>query len=381
MTNHRFALTANTDWYLANFRFDLADSVRQAGNEVHCIAPAGEYLDRLGEQGFKVHALELGSDSFSLLDNRRTLSHLKALYRQIQPDLVHHFTPRCVVLGSMAARNAGVTYVVNALTGLGHVFTASSFKAHVARPLMRHLLKKNLNGAGRTVIFQNQEDMAELVDAGIVDHGLCHLIRGSGVDTVKFQPRDVPRSGEGVRVLFASRLIGEKGVFELVKAMRHVVAEYPAAELWIAGEPYAQNPTSLTDADIQQLEKLPFVRMLGHRDDVADILGQVDIVALPTYREGTPKILLEAAACGLPIVATDIPGCRGVVETDKSGFLVPVKDVVQLANAIQRLCADPQLRQRMGEKGREIILNGFSSEIVVTKTLEVYKQLLSSQPA
>jgi glycosyltransferase involved in cell wall biosynthesis len=372
----KVVLLANTDWYLANFRFELACALRDSGAEVHCIAPGGRHLTWLAEQGFLVHALELGADSYSLIDNRRTYKHLLGLYRQIKPELAHHFTPRCVVLGSMAARKTEVPRVVNALTGLGHVFTSNRLKSRVARPVLRQLLKKNLNGHNQAVIFQNDDDRAELIGAGVVDQKRCHLIRGSGVDPEKFRPALSDRDDNEIRVLLASRLIAEKGIDELVEAMRQVVIAHPNAVLWLAGEPYAQNPTSLTDEDLRQLEKLPWLKLLGHVDDIVPVLGQVDIVALPSYREGTPKILLEAAACALPIVATDIAGCRGVVEHGESGYLVPVKDSDQLTTAINALCEDAQLRKKMGKQGREIILQGFTSEIVTRKTLQVYHSLL-----
>ena len=226
------------------------------------------------------------------------------------------------------------------------------------------------------VIFQNQQDMDDLVSTGIVDRDRSRLIRGSGVDPERFAPSAVTRDDGEIRVLFASRLIGEKGIHELVEAMARVCEEHPGAVLWLAGEPYAQNPTTLVERDLEKLARLPNVRLLGHRDDMESMLGQVDIVALPSWREGTPKILLEAAACGLPIVATDIPGCRGVVEHEVNGFLVPVKDSDALARAIGDLCGDAELRRSMGRRGREIILREFTSDIVVRRTLEVYDSLL-----
>jgi glycosyltransferase involved in cell wall biosynthesis len=372
LSQRKIALLANTDWYLANFRRELARAARDQGAEVHCIAPAGKYLDWLGAQGFHVHALDLGAGSFSLRENHRSYQHLLALYRDIQPDLVHHFTPRCVVLGSLAAGKTGVRRVVNALTGLGHVFTSDSLKSRLARPVMRQLLKKSLMGAGRVVIFQNQADLDEVCAAGLVQPGQCRLIRGSGVDPEQFAPAARARPDEEVRVLFASRLLVEKGIHELVEAMQQVVRHFPHARLWIAGQPYAQNPTSLSNADVLALGELPFVRLLGHVDDIETWLGQVDIVALPSYREGTPKILLEAAACALPIVATDIAGCRGVVEDGVNGFLAAPRDSAGLVEPLLNLVRDAQMRKEMGRRGREIILNGFTSEQVTRATLDVY---------
>lgn len=373
----RIVFLANTDWYLANFRFDLACALRENGAEVHCIAPPGKYLDWLAEQGFSAHALQMDDDSYSPFGNLKTLRHLRQLYREISPELAHHFTPRCVVLGSLAASSTGVPRVVNALTGLGHVFTSDSLKSRLARPGLRALLKSALNGDRRAVIFQNQDDMDELTGAGVVDAGRCHLIRGSGVDTDKFQPADAARDDDEIRVLFASRLIGEKGIKELAVAMGEVVRRFPNARLWVAGEAYAQNPTSLSEKEILQLGKPDWVKLFGHVDDMLPLLHKSDIVALPSYREGTPKILLEAAACALPIVATDIAGCRGVVEPGVSGYLVPVRDSAELTQALVRLCADPAKRRAMGRKGRDIVLDCFSSTKVIGDTLGVYERLFA----
>ena len=163
--------------------------------------------------------------------------------------------------------------------------------------------------------------------------------------------------------------------------MKDVAKVYPQAVLWIAGEPYAQNPTSLTGQDLERLKKLPYVKLLGRLDDMVEVLSQVDIVALPSYREGTPKILLEAASCGLPIVATDIAGCRGLVEHGVNGYLVPLRDRVHLAESIGDLCGDAALRAKMGLRGREIVETGFSSEIVIRNTLKAYDRLLGEHPS
>ena len=182
-------------------------------------------------------------------------------------------------------------------------------------------------------------------------------------------------AGGSVRILFASRLLREKGIDELVEAFQAVRRQHPSAELWIAGEPYRPNPTSLDDEAVAALNKAPGVRLLGQVEDMPALLAQVDIVALPSWREGTPKILLEAAACGLPIVATDIPGCQGVVEEGASGFLVPARDADALAVALTALVGDPELRRAFGKRGREIVEGGFSTAEVNRATLAVYEQV------
>ncbi len=409
-------LTANTDWYLHNFRLDLARAARIAGHEVSMVCPDGPYVPKLREEGFRVETFVAPADGFSLGGNRKALGGIVAAYRTLQPDLVHLFTPVCVLLGAIAARRLRVPYRVAALTGLGHVFTSDSLKAQVVRPAMRWVFRRELTRPGVAVVFQNEGDMIEMVDTGVVDPGSCFLIRGSGVDIERFRPRDVsaetssgatdsksgttnvegsrtaegdtspqPEPGEGgeggerapepIVILFASRLLKEKGLIELLEAFRRVRRAHPHAELWIAGEPYAPNPTSLGEREVAALKRAPGVRLLGHVEDMPGLLAQADIVALPSYREGTPKILLEAAACGLPIVATDIAGCQGVVEEGASGFLVPVQTIDPLADRLSELVADAPLRARFGRQARRIAVEGFSMDRVVAETLDVYAQI------
>ena len=379
-------LTANTDWYLFNFRRDLARAAVSAGHTVSLVCPGGPYAERLQSEGFEVRTYTVPSDSFSLSGNRRSLSEITAAYQELSPDLVHLHTPICVLLGSLAGSKLQIPYRVAALTGLGHVFTSDSLKARIVRPGLRQVFRRELARPGTAVIFQNEADRAELVRARVVDASRTHLVRGSGVDMERFRPRPVasgPRSGEPddgrVVIGFASRLLREKGIDELVAAFAQVRATHPNAELWIAGEPYTPNPTSLSAEEVQVLGRQDGVRLLGHVNDMPAFLAEVDIVALPSWREGTPKILLEAAACGLPIVATDIPGCQGVVEEGGSGYLVPVKDTSALAGRLASLVADPELRARFGQRGRAVVDAGFSTERVNAATLAVYETLVQSK--
>jgi glycosyltransferase involved in cell wall biosynthesis len=379
-------LTANTDWYLFNFRRDLARAAVAAGHSVSLVCPDGPYVKGLRDVGFEVRTYTVPTDSFSLAGNRRSLADITAAYRDLEPDLVHLHTPICVLLGSLAGTKLRIPYRVAALTGLGHVFTSDSLKARVIRPGLRQVFRRELTRPGTAVIFQNETDRAELVQARVVTASRTHLVRGSGVDLERFSPRTVdadPRPGEtgDARVVigFASRLLREKGIDELVEAFAQVRAAHPNAELWIAGEPYTPNPTSLSAEEVQALGQQDGVRLLGHVTDMPAFLAEVDIVALPSWREGTPKILLEAAACGLPIVATDIPGCQGVVEEGASGYLVPVKDTAALAARLGSLVADPDRRARLGQRGRAIVEAGFSTAHVNAATLAVYETLVQSK--
>jgi glycosyltransferase involved in cell wall biosynthesis len=375
-TVRSICFTANTDWYLYNFRLDLARAAVRAGHTVSMVCPPGEYVSRLRAEGFEVRTFPAPSDGFSLKQNLAALRVITKDYKDLQPDLVHLFTPVCVLLGSLAAWRTNVPNTVAALTGLGHVFTTDSARARLVRPMMRFLFRWLLRRKGTAVIFQNVSDHAELIDAGIVDAERCHLVRGSGVDTHRFCPRAKPRPDDEVRILFASRLLGEKGITELLQAFEQIHAHLPNTRLWVAGDIYPPNPSSLTVDKVQALAMLPGVTFLGHVEDMPELLAQVDIVALPSWREGTPKILLEAAACGLPIVTTDIPGCQGLVEDGCSGFLVPVRDTSTLAGCLATMCTDPAKRLQFGTRGRQIVVEGFSSQKVIADTLAIYRELV-----
>ena len=369
----KIILFANTDWYLYNFRRSLAERLREEGWEVVLVSPPGDYGAKLLELGFRWLPMPFAVRSANPFNELALIYKLFKLYRQERPDLVHHFTIKCVLYGSIAAKLAGGIRIVNAVTGLGHVFTDPGLKARLVRPLVRVLYRLALSGDKVRVIYQNEDDRDSFVNWGLVDRERTRLIRGSGVDVEKFAGRGPRDAGqEKLKILFASRLLREKGLFELVEAFQTVRALHPVAELLIAGDLYPQNPSSLTAADVAALKKTAGVTFLGHVDEMQAVLADSDIVVLPSYREGTPRILIEAAAMEKPIVATDIAGCRGLVIDGESGFLVPEKSVKPLAEAMERLAADSELRKRMGAAGRQIVLAEFDERIVIEKTLEVY---------
>lgn len=372
----KILLFANTDWYLYNFRQALAQRLCDEGWEVVLVSPPGEYGNRLRQKGFRWLPLPFSTRSANPLRELATLLKLIRLYRRERPQVVHHFTIKCVLYGSLAAKLVGGIRVVNAVTGLGHVFTDHGIKAKLFRPLVRGLYRLALGGERVRTVFQNADDRETFISWGLVDAARTVLIRGSGVDVGRFAGGGTRGAGrDPVKILFASRLLREKGVFELVEAFRAVRGKGVNAELLVAGEVYPENPSSLTEGDLTALQG-PGVTFLGHVDDMTALLASVDIVALPSYREGTPRILIEAAAMELPIVATDIAGCRGLVEDGVNGLLVPVRSVGPLAEALTRLAADEGLRRRMGEAGRQIVIEEFDQQIVIRRTMAVYQDVL-----
>lgn len=370
----KIILFANTDWYLFNFRLGLAKALREKGHTLILLSPPGHYGDRLRELGFDWRPFPFSTRSTNPLSEVAVIRRLAAFYRAERPDLCHHFTIKCVLYGSLAARLSGNPQVINAVTGLGHLFTDPGLKAKLLRPVVRTLYRLALCGTNRRTIFQNDEDRAYFVTAGLADAGSARLIRGSGVSGEIFRPRERREEGGPPVALFASRLLREKGVHELLAAVHLLHAAGCPLRLLVAGDLYAENPSSLSPADLATLRATPGVEYLGHVDDIPALLARTDIVVLPSYREGTPRVLVEAAAAGKPIVATDIGGCRGLVEDGINGLLVPVKDAEALANALHTLATDAELRERFGRAGRTIFEQGFTERMVLEKTLAVYRE-------
>ena len=364
----RIILFANTDWYLYNFRLPLAERLRERGDEVILVSPPGDFSEKLRALGFTWHEFDFARKGTNPIAELRTLRRLIALYKTIAPDLVHHFTIKCVLYGGMAARRLGIPSV-SAVTGMGHVFTTHTIKNSILRPFIsaayRYALKRS------QVIFQNPDDREAFLSLGLVAASQAHLIRGSGVNINRFSPT-FARVSTRPMILFVGRLLREKGVAEFVEAASMVRASHPDARFQIAGEIDGGNPSSFDESQIQLWANEGNVDFLGQCLEMPALLGVSDICVLPSYREGMPRSLLEAAACGLPLVATDVPGCREICRDGVNGILVPPCEASALAAAIIRLLDDAALRKAMGARSREIAVAEFAEDSVIAKTLQVY---------
>jgi glycosyltransferase involved in cell wall biosynthesis len=377
--NKKVLLFANTDWYLYNFRLSLAERLRNEGWEVVLVSPGGEYGNRLVERGFRWISFDFSIESTNPFRDIQMLIRLISLYKREQPSLVHHFTIKCVIYGSLAARIVGGIQVANAVTGLGHVFTDTGIKISAVRPIVRLLYRLALSMKNMRVIFQNTEDRDAFLHFGLVKESFVRIIRGSGVNCERFHPdKNSLNEKDGVvKILFASRLLKEKGIHEFIEAAHISRRKEIPVDFLLAGDIYPENPSSLNVEDIESIKKQEIVSYLGHRDDMEILIGDSDIVVLPSYREGTPRVLVEAAAMEKPVVATDIAGCSGIVQHQVNGLLVPVKDPEALAEALELLVKDQQLRDKYGKAGRQIVLKDFEENTVINKTLDVYHELIS----
>lgn len=371
----RILYVVNDAGFFLSHRLPLAQAARADGYEVHVATPQDDASESISSNGFKFHSVILGRRSMSLLSEFQSFLCLYGLYKSICPDIVHHVTLKPVIYGGLAARLARLPAVVNALTGLGHVFVGRGFKASVLRMLTKQALRLSLKHHNCMVIFQNSDDLALFVRDGLVRETNAILIKGSGVDTVHFCPSKEPL---GVPlIVLASRMLWSKGVGEFVEAAKYL-GQHVTARFALVGNNDPGNPESISDKQLQAWQREGAVELWGWRDNVATIFNEAHIACLPSYYgEGVPKVLIEAAACGCPIVTTDTPGCREIVQNGVNGLLVPPRDPKALANALKQLIEAPELCRRMGRAGREIAVAEFSVEKVVGETLAVYQKLLA----
>lgn len=369
---------ANTEWYLYNFRLSLLKKVRDLGIDVILISPPGEYGARLEAEGFRWVPLPMDRRSLNPLAEIRLLVDIVRIYECEKPDLVHHFTIKSVIYGSIAAIVTGVRCRINAITGLGHVFISNTLRARLLRQVVRMLVRFAVNSKRGRLILQNNDDRELFLENKLIDSEYIRVIRGSGVNTKRFDlSNKLQENGASLRILLATRLLWEKGVREYVEAAKLLSNKKINALFLLAGSPDPGNPASVPQESILSWDKDKIIVALGHTDDMPSLLKTVDLVVLPSYREGTPRILLEAAASGLPIVTTDVPGCREIVSHHVNGLLVAARDSHQLAEAILYMVTNPAERIRMGKAGREKVMTEFDESIVISATLNVYDELIS----
>ncbi|MFZ8854382.1 MAG: glycosyltransferase family 4 protein [Armatimonadota bacterium] len=373
-------MVAHWDWVLYNFRLPLARALREKGFEVIFVCPYGEYVPKLKEEGFCWIHWAIVRRSLNPVRELIAILYLASIYQREQPQIVHHFTIKPNFYGSIAALLARRDKVINTFTGLGFLFSEHPLAIGL-RSSVLPLAKLAFRASKGWSVFQNRQDLETCLRLRLVLPERVVVIDGSGVDTRKFHSNhDSPPDNHEhpTVVLMAARLLWDKGVREFVEAARVLKARGLQVEFWLAGKPDNGNPMCVPEEFLKEWREEGLINWLGHRDDMPNLLQQVDIAVLPSYHEGVPRFLLEAAACGLPLVATDIEGCRVVVRDGVNGFLVPVKDPYALADAIETLIKKPELRRQMGIASRKIVEAEFDERIILNKWLALYDRVLNS---
>lgn len=294
------------------------------------------------------------------------------LYRGQSPELVHHFTIKPVIYGTLAAWAAGVPKIVNSITGLGYVFTSNSLQAKILGFIVKNLYRLCFASSRVRIIFQNADDRDFFIEHGILPIERCFLVQGSGVDVHKFKP-SIAAVSEAPRIFIATRLLQEKGIFEFMEALQILKRKGLEFVATVAGDIDLGNPGSASAAQVEIWKQSGLAEFLGFQKDMVSLLAKTDIACLPSYREGLPMALLEAMAAGKPIVTTEAPGCRAVVVEGTNGFKVPIKNSQALADALEQLIRDPSLRAAMGAESRKMAVELFSMEKITTEIAKVYE--------
>ena len=363
------------DWYFWSHRLPIARKALAEGFKVVVITKVKKHKEVIKSEGFELAPIEIQRGGVNLFSEIRTISQLYSYYKKYNPDIVHHVAIKPVIYGTLVARFIGSMKIVNAMAGLGFIFISNKRKVRFIRFFVHKMFKflfKNKNGK---LILQNKDDLEYFLKNKLVKKKQVTMIRGSGVDINEFtpvkEPVDIPI------IMLASRMLWDKGVREFVDAVKIIKDKKINVRFVLVGENDPENPASIPKRQLNEWHELGILEWWGGRSNMHEVLTQACVVCLPSYREGLPKILLEAASCGRPIIATDVPGCREIVRNGENGILVPPYEVESIADAIKDLVDNPEKRKSMGRNGRKLVESEFSEEIVVSQTLKLYKKILA----
>jgi glycosyltransferase involved in cell wall biosynthesis len=376
-TRPRLLFLITEDWYFWSHRLDLARAAAQAGFDVSIATRVTDHGERIQGEGFRLFPIGLFRRSRNPFVELAAILELTRLYCRERPAIVHHVAMKPIVYGSLAAWISRVPVVVNAFAGLGYAFTDETRRGSMVPMSLRRALKILLWLSQSVVVFQNKDDRDLLLEAGVVEIQHTRIISGSGVDTKTFDVR--PSAEESPIVMLASRMLWDKGIGEFVEAARRLKQNGVSARYVLVGRCDEHNPAAIEPTQLRRWVEEGVVEWWEHRDEMSSTLASATIVVLPSYREGLPKVLLEAAACGKPLIATDVPGCRDIVTHRINGLLVPARDPAALADAIDSLLRDSSLRAAMGVAGREVVLRAFSVEKVAGQVVDLYRALLGKR--
>ncbi len=365
------AIVINTSWNIFNFRVGLLTALQRAGYRIVTIAPFDDYSEKLEALGFEYYNIEINNKGTNPLEDIKLVGAFYRLYKDVKPDVLLHYTIKPNIYGTMAARLAGVPVVSN-ISGLGTVFLDHGFSSKVARLLYKLALRIPVK-----VFFQNAEDRALFIDLKLVAEAKTGLLPGSGIDTSRYLPVLAEPAASPFSFLFIARLVKDKGLVEFVEAARLLKAKYPEVVFNVLGAFYPGNPTAVSEQDMAAWEREGVIQYLGVSNEVPLLIAQADCVVLPSYREGLSRVLLEAASMARPMVTTNVPGCRDVVEDGVNGFLCRVRDAGDLALQMEKMIGlEPDERVEMGRRGREKVVEEFDEGIVIEKYQQVIGRAL-----
>ena len=373
----RLLYVANEDWAFLMNRLPMARAAQRAGFEIHVATRVQDAARAIEAEGFILHPIPLRRGGISPLAALPTILALRQITRRLKPDIAHHSGLQCCVYGAIAAIGRSFPYV-SAMTGMGYIYTSATSRTRLLRAALKWLLPSLLDRPRSVVLVQNLDDREALLDLGIGAARIT-LIPGSGVDTDALQP--LPEPDGPITYGFAGRLLTDKGIRALVAAHDIVRGQGLQTNLLIAGNPDPANPASVSLQEVNEWTQRPGITWLGHIKDISSLWRRCHFAVLPSHREGLPGALLEAAACGRALIATDAPGCREIVIDDQTGLLVPIEDPRALAHAITKLATSSELRARYAMAARELVACKLSARLIGDRTVQLYNDMVAARPA
>jgi len=371
-SNTRILFFVTEDWFVCSHWLPIIIGAKEAGYDVVVVTRTNRHAEIIRQHGARVIPFEISRRGSNLFREIAAIRRLTGIYREEKPDIVHHVAMKPMLYGSLVAHLLRIPHTFNWVAGMGWLFVSSRRRAKVLQAVVRKVLGMLLRGT--SVIVENKDDREIIAGLG-VEAGHIKLVRGAGVDTSMYAPSPQP---DGVPlVVLPARMLWDKGVGEFVDAAGQLRQRGVQARFALVGEPDPENPASVPEDQLLAWQQEGAVEWWGRSENMPQVYAQSRIVCLPSYREGLPKSLLEAASCARPVVTSNVPGCRDVVRDGDNGILVEARNAGALADALAILLANPKLCQQMGQRGRERVLQEFSQEKIVSQVLSLYREVLS----
>ncbi len=377
--NKKLLFNITEDWFFCSHFLERAIAAKEEGYSIYVLCKENNKKNIIESYGINFYNIPYNRKSINPIYEFYILLRIIFLYKKIKPDIVHHIAAKPIIYGSISAKLCRIKSVLNAPVGLGYVFSSDTFKARFLRPILIFLFKKFINthqgiNKRNKVIFENYDDLNYFIEMGAVKNDSACVIRGAGVKVSKKMFKNKNKKVI-LTITLLARMLKDKGVREFVAAAKLLKRKKINGRFILVGDTDTLNPSSLKKSTLKKWNEEKIIEWKGWVNDTERILKETDILCLPSYREGLPKALIEGAAMGIPIVTTNTVGCRDVVQDGVNGFLVPVKNIDQLANKIYELISNEKLRVKMGKESYKIALNKFDSSIIISQTLKVYEEL------
>ncbi len=368
----KIVFLVSEDWYFCSHRLNLAIEAINSGFSVYLLANINNERKLIEKCGIKIIPLKyLKRSRINIFGEFISLLEIYIKINKIKPNILHSVALKPVIYGSLSTLFSNNVKNINALGGLGFIFSSGTFKARILRPIVLNLLKFICNRKNNILILQNLDDYKFVYNKLKINQKNISLIKGAGVDCNKFKERK--NNNKIPIILLASRMIWDKGIKEFYNAAKLIKKKGIKAKFILVGKPDQENPNSISLKQLNIWNNSGIIEWWGYRSDMVEVFKDVDIVVLPTfYGEGIPKVLIEGMACSKPIVATDMPGCRDLVIDGSNGILVKPKDFFDLAKALEKLILDPGLCKKMGAKGRALAVENYCQEKIFSKIINLY---------